>query len=245
MAKRPVFKAVAVFPYVEVIQTEFIYFPGFSPSQAQKSAESLHHSYLEKYPEDSGKILEVSTKSAKPLGNALSAFNLRYRMSNGDDIPLECVFQAGKCFENGNQYKALLKVSAREAKRDPRLRESGKLVKFELEGRSFPLVPRTLFYDWLYIAALMQHERLAEEIMAYSAFTDIAFNPEKSINCQARSVALYVALRTAGKLNEAMKDVETFQRLVYPEESTQAAVQKPEKAMQLPLFDSEEFASKD
>ena len=44
MAKRPVFKAVAVFPYVEVIQTEFIYFPGFSPSQAQKSAESLHHS---------------------------------------------------------------------------------------------------------------------------------------------------------------------------------------------------------
>lgn len=46
MAKRPVFKAVAVFPYVEVIQTEFIYFPGFSPSQAQKSAESLHHSYL-------------------------------------------------------------------------------------------------------------------------------------------------------------------------------------------------------
>lgn len=35
MAKRPVFKAVAVFPYVEVIQTEFIYFPGFSPSQAQ------------------------------------------------------------------------------------------------------------------------------------------------------------------------------------------------------------------
>ena len=52
MAKRPVFKAVAVFPYVEVIQTEFIYFPGFSPSQAQKSAESLHHSYLEKYPAD-------------------------------------------------------------------------------------------------------------------------------------------------------------------------------------------------
>lgn len=245
MAKRPVFKAVAVFPYVEVIQTEFIYFPGFSPSQAQKSAESLHHSYLEKYPEDSGKILEVSTKSTMPLGNALSAFNLRYRMSNGDDIPLECVFQAGKCFENGNQYKDLLKASAREAKRDPRLRESGKLVKFELEGRSFPLVPRTLFYDWLYIAALMQHERLAEEIMAYAAFTDIAFNPEKSTNCQARSVALYVALRTADKLAEAMKDVETFQRLVYPKESTEAAVQEPQRTRQLTLFDSEVFTTRD
>ena len=245
MAKRPVFKATTGFPYVEVIQTEFVYYPGFSPSQAQKSTESLHHSYLENHPEDSGKILEVSTRSKKPLGNALSAFNLRYRMSNGDDIPLECVFQAGKCFENGNQYKDLLKVSAREAKRDPRLRESGALVKFELEGRVFPLVPRTLFYDWLYIAALTQHEHLAEEAVVYSAFTDIAFNPEKSINCQARSVALFVAVCQADKLAEAMKDVETFQRIVYPEESTQATVQKPEKAMQLTLFDSEELPPKD
>lgn len=245
MAKRPVFKASAGFPYVEVIQTEFTYHSGFSLSQAQKSAESLHHAFLEKHPEDSGKILEVSTRSNMPLGNALSAFNLRYRMSNGDDIPLECVFQAGKCFENGKQYKDLLKVSAREAKKDPRLKESGALVKFELEGRFFPLIPRTLFYDWLYIAALMQHERLAEEAMAYSAFTDIAFNPEKSINCQARSVALYVALRTADKLAEAMKDVENFQHIVYPEESTQATIQGPEKAMQLTLFDSKEFISKD
>ena len=81
--------------------------------------------------------------------------------------------------------------------------------------------------------------------MAYSAFTDIAFNPEKSINCQARSVTLFVALCKADKLAEAMKDVETFQRIVYPEESTQATVQKQGKAMQLTLFDSEELPSKD
>lgn len=66
MAKRPVFKAVAVFPYVEVIQTEFIYFPGFSPSQAQKSAESLHHSYLEKI----SRRFRENTRSFNEINNA-------------------------------------------------------------------------------------------------------------------------------------------------------------------------------
>lgn len=216
--KRPVFKMLTMFPYVKEIQTEFIYYPGFSFAQAQKSAGSLHHSYLEKYPKDSGKILEISTRSTKPLGKALSAFNLQYRMNNGNNVPVECVFQAGKCFENGKQYKDLLRVQPWEAKKDLRLRRSGKLIKFELEGQSFPLVPRTLFYDWIYIKALMQNNQLAEKVMSYSAFTDIAFDPEKSINCQARSVALYVSLRKAGKLNEAMKNIEAFQRLAYANE---------------------------
>ncbi len=245
MAKRPVFKASAVFPYVKTIQTEFVYYSGFALSQAQKSAVSLHNSYLAKYPEDTGKILEVSTRSTEPLGKALSAFNLQYRTDCGKEVPLECVFQAGKCFENGQQYKDLLKASARDAKRDPRLRESGSVVSFELEGRIYPIVPRTLFYDWLYIAALMQHERLADEAMAFSVFTDIAFNPEKSINCQARAVALYVALRTADKLTETMKDVEIFRRLVYPKESIEATIQEPEKVKQLTLFDSVIFTSKE
>ena len=245
MAKRPVFKASAVFPYVETIQTEFVYYPGFALSQAQKSALSLHNAYLARHPEDTGRILEVSTRSTEQLGEALSAFNLLYRTKDGQEVPLECVFQAGKCFENGRQYKDLLRASARDAKGDPRLRESGGLVHFELEGRTFPLVPRTLFYDWLYIAALMQHERLAGEVMAYSVFTDIAFNPEKSINCQAKSVALYVALRMADKLTEAMRDVESFRRLAYPESAVEAAIQEPETVEQLTLFDSDVFTSKD
>jgi uncharacterized protein DUF6977 len=42
----------------------------------------------------------------------------------------------------------------REVKRDPRLRESGRLIAFEFDGVSFPLEPKTVFYDWLYVTFL-------------------------------------------------------------------------------------------
>ena len=216
MASRPVFKATAEFPYVQVIPTEFVYYPGFALKQAQKSIDSLHRAYVETHSEDADKILEVSTKSESALGHALSAFNLQYRMRDGMEYPLECVFQSGKCFEGNRQYKDLLQVSPRDAKRDARLKESGKLIGFELEGRNFPLVPRTLFYDFIYITALMQHEQIADAVKTYSAFTDIAFNPAKSINCQARAVALFVGLSRAEMLNEVMEDADTFAKAVYP-----------------------------
>jgi hypothetical protein len=73
------------------------------------------------------------------------------------------------------------------------------------------LVPRTAFYDWLYINALHKRPDLAEQVLTYRAFSDIAFNPERSINCQAYAAALYVSLSDRGLLTEAMlKDQETY-----------------------------------
>ena len=46
--------------------------------------------------------------------------------------------------------------------------------------------------------------------MDYQAFTDIEFNPKKSINCQAYSVALYVSLRQRGLLEETIKNKDSF-----------------------------------
>ena len=42
------------------------------------------------------------------------------------------------------------------------------------------------------------------------AFTDIEFNPEKSLNCQARSCALYVALLKNGGLRDTASDPTAF-----------------------------------
>ena len=72
-----------------------------------------------------------------------------------------------------------------------------------------PLIPRTAFYDWLYINALMENADLAEQVMEYDAFTDIEFNPNKSINCQARAAALFVAMKKLGRLEEC-KDFQGF-----------------------------------
>ncbi|WP_425604621.1 DarT1-associated NADAR antitoxin family protein [Stenotrophomonas sepilia] len=51
--------------------------------------------------------------------------------------------------------------------------------------------------------------------MRYQAFTDIAFNPEKSVNCQAYSAALYASLRGRGLLTvDVLKDKFAFLSIV-------------------------------
>ena len=75
------------------------------------------------------------------------------------------------------------------------------------------LIPRTMFYDFLYISALMQDKKLAEEILKYDIFTDIEFNPQKSLNCQARSVAIFVSLHKRGLLEQYLNNKELFKTI--------------------------------
>ena len=62
---------------------------------------------------------------------------------------MECAYQGSKVFERGGPYTDLYSVDVRTAKRDPRLKESGRLTGFLFEGFKFPLEPKTVFYDWL------------------------------------------------------------------------------------------------
>lgn len=158
--------------------------PGFAPSQKKKNVDNLHKAINSKHP---GKILEVSTKSNVELGFNLSAFNLKL---NG--IYLENIFQASKKYEHGGPYLDLLNVSPVDAKRDERHRTSGKLLSFIYESTEWKLLPQTLFYDFIYIKAALSSIPLAQlnELKNYQWFTDIEFNPKKSINCQARTVAI-------------------------------------------------------
>ena len=215
MAQRPVYIVLQKFPFVETIQTQFTFYPGFSIVQARKSVRSLHNSFLNAHPQYQEAILEISTKSENGLGVLLSAFNLQYYFSDGRKYSIENVFQSGKCFQNGKQYTELLEMSASEAKKFPYLRSSGQIVHFRLEKTVFPKDPYTLFYDWLYVNALNQNTNLAKEVRKYRAFTDIAFNPQKSYNCQARSAALYVALCEANIIKDAIRSPENFQKIVF------------------------------
>ena len=79
----------------------------------------------------------------------------------------------------------------------------------------FELTPTTYFYNWLYVNALYLHPKLTEQLITFDAFTDIAFNPDKSINCQARSAALYVSLVRQGMLTEALNNKDSFYDVVY------------------------------
>jgi hypothetical protein len=156
--------------------------------------------------------LEVSSKSPDELGVRLSSFNLKFTTERGRTLTVEAAFQGSKVFARGGPYRDIFDMAPRDAKRDIRLKDSGALVAFSFFGSVWPLEPRTAFYDWLYINALVKNEDLASEVLRYDAFTDIEFNPEKSVNCQARSVALYCSMVRIGQL-DALRKPEIFRAI--------------------------------
>ncbi|MEX5443988.1 hypothetical protein WCE14_11540 [Acinetobacter schindleri] len=194
MAKRPVFIANSIgSTLVDTRMIDFQYYSGFAVVQKQKSINSLHQSIRESL--NIQNILEVSSKSESDLGIALSAFNLMmFDKKSQKNFSVECAFQSSKVFEYGGPFLDLLNVTSREAKKDERLKMSGQLKKFSFYGIDWGLEPLTAFYDWLYINALKFNSQYHSELLEYEAFTDIEFNPEKSINCQAYSIAMFVSL---------------------------------------------------
>ena len=187
---------------------KFEWFPGLAVVQKQKSIASLHGAAINT---GISSLLEISSKSKEMLGVNLSAFILQIiTKKNKKVFTVETAFQGSKVFERGGPFTDLLTGTSKEAKKDIRLKESGDLKGFEFYGSPFPLKPRTFFYDWLYINALYQNENYRKEVLSYGGFTDIEFNPKKSINCQAYSVALYVSLERSGKLKAALRTPEAF-----------------------------------
>ena len=201
MANRPIYMPKNAAPYRTLYSAEFTWNSGLSASQKKKNITALHESFAAHFPDK--KVLEISSKSMQEGGVELSAFNLKkFVPSLGRSLPVEVIYHAGKVFKNGGPYTDLLEGTSREAKKDERLKNSGAIVGFRFEGRDFPLRPQTIFYDYLYVNALLENEKLAEIVLQYDGFTDIEFNPEKSVNCQAKSAALFVALSRLGLIDK-------------------------------------------
>jgi hypothetical protein len=220
MAIRPIFiPFVTEHAGAEERDINFKWHPGMAKSQKQKSISELHYAAKEL---GINNILEISSKSEALLGINLSAFNLVITtIKNKNKFTVETAFQGSKVFSLGGPYLDLFGMDSLAAKKDPRLKNSGALIKFEFFGKQFPLEPKTYFYDWLYINALMQNKDLAADLLNYDAFSDIEFNPEKSINCQAHSAALYVSLARQNLLDTAMSSPDKFLSLLNKHYSVQ------------------------
>jgi len=204
MATRMIFSPKSEIVGVDIKDIEFEYFPGFAISQKQKSVKSLHESA---YKTGYRNILEVSTKSTEETGILLSAFNLSTKTKrNNYEFTVERAFQASKVFEKGGPYIDILHMSSIEAKKDTRIRNSGEIVGFKFFNYTFDKDPPTYFYDWLYINTLIENIDLVQRIKRYDSFTDIEFNHEKSINCQAYSLALFCSIQKQKVAQEELKD---------------------------------------
>ena len=197
---------------------EFEYIKGMAFSQKQKNVLSFHKSISEQFP--ASRIIEISTKSQIPLGVKLSAFNLKL-----DGFPLECVFQSSKVFEGGVQYKNLLYEDPKSAKQFIRDNVSLPLVNFNYNGEMFEISPRTMFYDYIYISALLQSDIDITKIARYDIFTDIEFNEKKQYNCQARACAIYAYMLRNGSVEYYMSSKEKFKELYFARPEPRAAEQ--------------------
>lgn len=215
MAVRPVFIPTNAGQILSVTKdVNFSWASGMSKTQKQKSIRALH---ISANTLGLNSLLEISTKSEDDLGVELSAFNLRIKTKKlGKEFTVESAFQASKVFEVGGPYVDILDKSSIEAKKDIRLKESGNLISFKFYNTVWPLVPRTAFYDWLYLSALKQNDSLAKYLLNFDGFTDIEFNPAKSINCQARTAALFVSLEKRGLLDKVLSSQSEFLLMLAP-----------------------------
>ena len=175
----------------------FVWNSGFSVSQKQKNICALHKAI---FIANNGKAIEISTKSKLELGREMSAFLLK---SNG--VSLENIFQAAKKYRNGGPYIDLHNVSPGDAKHDERHKTSGELVAFVLGKEEWQLIPQTAFYDYVYVMALLENYSKELDLSMYNWYTDIEFNPNKSINCQARAAVIYKLIQAENKW-ECLKD---------------------------------------
>ena len=236
MAIRPVFIPDASgSPFVRSIDIEFQWFAGFSQTQTRKSIASLHEAAkkMEIHP-----ILEISRKSTSSLGVSLSAFELSLSSQGSKTISVECAYQGSKVFEGGGPFHDIYTVSSREAKTDPRLRNSGEVIEFDFLGKRFSTKPQTAFYNWLYITALSQREpTVLQELKRYRGFSDIAFNPKRSVNCQARAVAVYVALNSSvPNVLQTLGDWDSYKEIMTGAKKA-SSDERPRRQLNLPFED--------
>ena len=199
-----------------LVKTDMVRFErhvGFASKQKKKSINDLHQVIRKKY--GFNHVLELSSKSGNKLSFLLSPLSLQLTDEfDGRQYSVENAFQASKVFEHGGPYTDLLAAPPRQVKKDERLAASGELMSYNYLGMEWSLEPLTAFYDWLYVNALKQNPQLHEAVMQYQAFTDIEFNPKKSVHCAAYSLAMFVALYKRDLLDN-VEDPSTFYELYH------------------------------
>jgi hypothetical protein len=194
--------------YEDIIDYQYV--PGLSKIQKIKNLKSLHESIKLKFPAKN--YLEISTKSDNNTGVLLSSFNLEINML-GVKSKVENVYQGSKVFEDSGPHEEVFSMSALESKKYIRDLKRGELKAFQIKGKNFDIMPPTSFYDYIYLIALVQNKKLADNLLKYEIFTDIEFNFKKQINCQARSAAIFVFLSKNKILEKYLSSYENFKSI--------------------------------
>lgn len=216
MAERPVFVPLQHAPFFRPVKITFEWHGGFAKVQSQKNIRAIHEGFNRICP--GVPVLEISSKGWQEGSEELSAFHMTKSVPNLEkSVPIECIYQAGKVFQNSGAHPDWLKMTPKETKElANKLSAVEQIVGYEFEGKRFPLTPVSLFYNFIWINGLMEHSELAKIVLQYGAFTDIIFS-SNSVNCQAAAAAAFVSLDRLGLL-EYVKTAESFYKLMTDKE---------------------------
>lgn len=217
MAEKSVFISKTEYPFFEEVHVNIDWFGGFAMSQKRKCQIGFHQNFLMAYP--NAKVLEISSTSLMSLGSRLSAMNLSKRTQKGLTT-VESAFQSSRIYSDRTRtvgpFPDYLFLPGRECKKLVKEASDGMhSYKYEFDGMTFyaPAWHISQFYDFLYLNALLEpeNEEVRELLLKnnYTAFTDLA---TKSLNCQARSAAIFVGLTRAALIDE-VRDYDSYLNL--------------------------------
>lgn len=240
MAERYVFISKDSYPYYEKVYVALDWFGGHALSQKRKCEIGLHQNFLSEYP--GYKCLEISEASLYSLGHDLSAMNLSKRTREGI-TSVESAFQSSRIYDDGETrigpFPEYLFSPGKVSKKEVKQASKGLISKEYLFDDMVFYAPQhhiSLFYDYLYLNALLEEEnqnattKLLEG--GYNAFSDLATT---SLNSQARSAAIFVGLHMAGLLDE-VKEFNSYLKLFRTETNGKAI--GPESYENVQLLDS-------
>ena len=238
MAERSVFVSDPRYPFYKQVDVSIDWFGGFALSQKRKCEIGLHMNFNAAYPDI--KVLEISSSSLKSLGARLSAVSLSKQTLKGVSS-VESAFQSSRIYSDGvrtaGPFPEYLFLPGIECKKIVKQASSGMhSYEYYFDGMTFyaPAFHISLFYDFLYLNALLESENseVREELLSseYMAFSDLA---TKALNCQARSAAIFRGLVEAGLIDE-VRDYETYHRLFRA--GTDGKASGPESYERVPML---------
>lgn len=154
--------------------------------------------------------------------------NLSKRTQKGITT-VESAFQASRIYSDGvkkvGPFPEYLYLPGRECKKLVKEASKGmRSCQYEFEDMTFyaPAHHISQFYDFLYLNALLEPENqeVRNQLLegGYTAFTDLA---TKSLNCQARSAAIFVGLIHAGLIDE-VREYASYLKLFGTQENGKA-----------------------
>ena len=190
MATRTICFPISGYPYCKEQPVTFTWING----SKRQNIRAVHDAVHTTDPDVS--ILEVSSASVQPEGEAVSSLRLLLRLDSvAQDVPICTVFEAAMVFEHGGPFADLLTCAPSKVHKDTRLRTNGKLLRYSLEGSEYPIEPHPdSFFEWLYCRALKQFPEKAAQLSRYNAFSDIAaaayatFSPSRNNCFRSRSM---------------------------------------------------------